>query len=109
MMELHARGKSIEDIAECLKEAPLIHSSIVSAIKSAYSAGCEFRILSDANVFFIETILKHHDLLHCFSEINTNPSFVDDEGALRILPYFDFQSSSHHCSICPPNMCKVNI
>ncbi|TXG61188.1 hypothetical protein EZV62_012551 [Acer yangbiense] len=44
MMELHSRGKTMEDIAHCLKQAP-----------------CDLKILSDANVFFIETILKHHD------------------------------------------------
>ncbi|MBA0599269.1 hypothetical protein Gorai_005498, partial [Gossypium raimondii] len=44
---------------------------------------CDLKIVSDANVFFIDTILKHHGLKECFSEINTNPSFVDEEGRLR--------------------------
>ncbi|KAK4853772.1 hypothetical protein QYF36_014336 [Acer negundo] len=105
MMELHSRGKTMEDIAHCLKQAPF-HPRIISALKSAHSAGCDLKILSDANVFFIETILKHHGLLDCFSEIITNPSLVDNEGRLRILPYHDFKSCSHNCSICPPNMCK---
>ncbi|PON76700.1 Pyridoxal phosphate phosphatase-related [Parasponia andersonii] len=68
MMELHSWGKTIHDIEDCLKRAP-IHPSIISAVKSsAYSFGCEVRILSDANNFFIETILKHHGLLDFFSE-----------------------------------------
>ncbi|KAI9162507.1 hypothetical protein LWI28_028009 [Acer negundo] len=103
--ELHSQGKTIEDIEEVLKRVP-IHSRIITAIKSAHALGCELRILSDANMFFIETILNHLGLKDYFSEINTNPSFVDEEGRLRILPYPDFATSSHGCSLCPPNMCK---
>lgn len=68
---------------------------------------CELRIVSDANMFFIETILKHLGLKDYFSEINTNPGFVDEQERLRISPYHDFTQSSHCCSLCPPNMCKV--
>ncbi|CAK9165295.1 unnamed protein product [Ilex paraguariensis] len=105
MQELHAQGKTIEDIAEVLKRVPL-HPRIVPAIKSAHALGCDLRIVSDANLFFIETILKHLEIRDCFSEINTNPSCVDEEGRLRIFPYHDFHSSPHGCSLCPPNMCK---
>ncbi|KAG9456558.1 hypothetical protein H6P81_001066 [Aristolochia fimbriata] len=111
MTELHSQGKTIEDIAECLKSIPL-HPRLVAAIKSAYALGCELRIVSDANVFFIETILKHHGLFDCFSEINTNPSFIEEDGKLRIFPFHDFSVSSHGCStfdLCPPNMCKGRI
>ncbi|KAH7565450.1 hypothetical protein JRO89_XS09G0208400 [Xanthoceras sorbifolium] len=105
MKELHSQGKTIEDIVEILKRVP-IHPRIIPAIKSAHALGCELRILSDANMFFIETILNHLGLKDYFSEINTNPSFVDEQGRLRILPYHDFTKSSHGCTICPPNMCK---
>lgn len=105
MEELHSQGTKIQEIEECLKNIPLSHNTI-SAIKSAYASGCDLRIVSDANTFFIETILKHHEMLHCFSEINTNPSFVTEDGRLKILPYHDFKSSSHGCNLCPPNLCK---
>ncbi|XWS18892.1 hypothetical protein CRYUN_Cryun32bG0083900 [Craigia yunnanensis] len=105
MKELHAQGKTIDDIAEVLKRAP-IHPRIVPAIKSAHALGCELRIVSDANMFFIETILEHLGLREYFSEINSNPSFVDEEERLRISPYHDFTRSSHGCNLCPPNMCK---
>ena len=72
-----------------------------------YYSRCDLKIVSDANLFFIETILKHLGVMDCFSEINTNPSFVDEEGRLRIFPHHDFTSSSHGCTLCPPNMCKV--
>ncbi|XP_030530647.1 inorganic pyrophosphatase 1-like isoform X2 [Rhodamnia argentea] len=105
MMELHSRGKTVEEIADCLKEAPL-HPKIVSAIKSAHASGCDLRILSDSNVFFIETILRHHGIMDCFAEINTNPGSVDAKGRLNVSPYQDFYHLSHGCKICPANMCK---
>ncbi|XP_071901373.1 inorganic pyrophosphatase 2-like [Coffea arabica] len=105
MGELHANGKTIQDIEEVLKRVP-IHPRIVPAIKSAHALGCDLRIVSDANLFFIETILNHLGIRGCFSEINTNPGYVDENGRLRILPYHDFHSASHGCDRCPPNMCK---
>lgn len=105
MTEIHKQGKSIDDVVETLERTP-IHPRIIQAIKSAHALGCDLKIVSDANMFFIETILKHHEISGCFSEINTNPSFVDGEGKLRISPFHDFASSPHGCSLCPPNMCK---
>ncbi|XP_060194460.1 inorganic pyrophosphatase 2-like [Lycium barbarum] len=103
MKEFHAQGKTIKHIEEVLKRVP-IHSRIVPCIKSAHALGCDLRIVSDANVFFIETILKHLGIRDCFSEINTNPCYVDEEdNRVRIFPYDDF----HGCNNpCPPNMCK---
>ncbi|XAR67642.1 Inorganic diphosphatase [Bertholletia excelsa] len=112
MKKLHSQGKSIEDVAEVLKRAP-IHPRVVPAIKAATLWGtslapclCDLRIVSDANRFFIETIVEHIGIKDCFSEINTNPTRVDEEGRLRIFPYIDFHSSPHGCDLCPPNMCK---
>ncbi|WJX55777.1 3'(2'),5'-bisphosphate nucleotidase [Trifolium repens] len=106
MMELHSNGITIEEIEKVLHRIP-IHHRIIPAIKSAHALGCDLRIVSDANMFFIETILKHLGISECFSEINTNPGYVNQEGRLRILPYHDFNKASHGCPICPPNMCKA--
>ncbi|XWS72466.1 hypothetical protein CRYUN_Cryun02cG0042100 [Craigia yunnanensis] len=100
VMEVQSRGNTVDDFADCLRRVSL-HPKIVSVIKPAHASGCDLRIISDVNVFFIKTILKNHGLLDCFSEFNTNPSFVDGEGRLRISPYHDFESSSHGCNICP--------
>lgn len=105
MTEIHKQGKSIDDIVEVLERTPIL-PRIIPAIKSAHALGCDLKIVSDANKFFIETILKHHGISGYFSEINTNPSLVDGEGKLRISPFHDFASSPHGCSLCPPNMCK---
>ncbi|KAK9066190.1 hypothetical protein SSX86_013511 [Deinandra increscens subsp. villosa] len=108
MGELHSQGKTIEDIEQVLSRVP-IHPRIVPAIKAAHASGCDLRVVSDANTFYIETVLNHLGIRGCFSEINTNPGFVDDEGRLRILPYHDFHTSPHGCPLCPPNMCKGKI
>ncbi|KAJ4780554.1 Pyridoxal phosphate phosphatase-related protein [Rhynchospora pubera] len=108
MNELHANGKTIKDIEESLKTAP-IDPNVITMIKAAYALGCDLRVVSDANQFFIETILRHHGLKDYFTEINTNPGYVDAEGRLRIFPYHDFHKSSHGCDLCPPNMCKSKI
>ncbi|XP_057521596.1 inorganic pyrophosphatase 2-like [Amaranthus tricolor] len=106
MKEIYERGNTINDIVEVLKRVP-IHSRIIPAIQAAHAAGCDLRIVSDANVFFIETILDHLGLRKYFSDINTNPGYVDEEGRLRILPIHDFTKSPHGCTNpCPPNMCK---
>ncbi|AES67879.2 putative hydrolase [Medicago truncatula] len=108
MNELHAQGKTMEEIVEVLNRTP-IHPRIIPAIEAAYSLGCELRIVSDANIFFIETILKHHGVLNCFSKITANPSYVNGEGRLIICPYHDYLKSSHGCNLCPPNMCKGKV
>lgn len=105
MAELHARGKTPEDIRDCLRSAPL-DTHVVSAVKTAAALGCDLKVVSDANTFFIETVLAHHGVLDCFSEIVTNPASVDADGRLRISPFHDPASAPHGCSLCPDNMCK---
>jgi pyridoxal phosphate phosphatase PHOSPHO2 len=74
---------------------------------------CELRILSDANAFFVDTILAHHGLADYFSGTDTNPAHVDAAGRLRIRPYHEFGAAAHGhgCALptCPPNMCKVGV
>ncbi|KAL0338975.1 UNVERIFIED_CONTAM: Inorganic pyrophosphatase 2 [Sesamum angustifolium] len=102
--ELYTQGKTIDDIVECLKGIPL-HPHVIAAIKSAHALGCDLKVVSDSNLFYIKTILEHNGVYNCFSEITTNPALVDG-GRLRIFPYHD-GASSHGCDLCPPNLCKV--
>ena len=111
MGELHSQGKSIEEIAGSMRTAPL-SPHVVAAIETAHALGCELRILSDANAFFIDAVLAHHGLAGYFSEISTNPAHIDAAGRLRISPHHAFRHGScgsHGCTLetCPPNMCKV--
>lgn len=36
-------------------------------------------IISDANSYYIRQILEHHQVVHHFSEIHTNPASQDEE------------------------------
>ncbi|XP_073156952.1 thiamine phosphate phosphatase-like protein [Henckelia pumila] len=105
--ELHIQGKTVNDIAQCLKGIPL-HPHVISVIKSAHSLGCDLKVASDSNTFYIKTILEHHGIYNCFSEIVTNPVLVDSGGRLRIFPCHDV-ASSHACNLCPPNLCKGRV
>nr|ACU14672.1 unknown [Glycine max] len=105
MAQLHSNGVTVDHIADCLKRLPF-PPPIVSAIKSAHALGCDLRIISDTNTFSIRTILQHHALFHCFSQIHTNPAFLDNQGRLRVTPFHHSTHSPHSCPLCPPNMCK---
>ncbi|XP_071776454.2 putative phosphatase phospho1 [Centroberyx gerrardi] len=61
----------------------------------------ELVVVSDANMYFIETWLEHVGALHLFRRIFTNPASFDASGRLVLLPFH-----SHSCSCCPENMCK---
>ncbi|KAK9706524.1 hypothetical protein RND81_07G132800 [Saponaria officinalis] len=110
MNVMHERGVTIDQISEVITRIP-IHPRVVPAIKAAHAMGCDLKVVSDANTFFIEIVLTHLGLRDCFSEINTNPSYVDDEGRLRIFPHHrDFVNLSHGCcNPCPSNMCKGDV
>ncbi|KAI4386967.1 hypothetical protein MLD38_004839 [Melastoma candidum] len=108
MGEMHSSGVGIEQIAKVLRRIP-IHPRVVPAIRATHAFGCDLRIVSDANTFFIDTILEQLGIRELFSEINTNPGFVEESGRLRILPYHDSTIRPHGCGLCPPNMCKGSI
>jgi phosphoethanolamine/phosphocholine phosphatase len=105
MGQIHAHGKTLDgDVAAALRAVP-IDPRVPHAIRAARALGCDLRVLSDANAFFIDTVLDHHGLRGCFTEVNTNPSLADADGRLRIGPY---HAAPHGCGVgtCPPNMCK---
>ncbi|KAK9665960.1 hypothetical protein RND81_14G149400 [Saponaria officinalis] len=110
LKDMHEKGVTINDMVEVLKRTPM-HPRIIPAIKWAFDAGCDLRILSDANRFFIETIMDHHGISDYFTEVYTNQGFVNEQGRLRIIPYHDFTTSPHGCDniLCPPNMCKGQV
>lgn len=103
MAELADRGRTISDIEDALRQIP-VHPAMIRAIKAAHSWGWESQIISDANAFFIQTILAAHDLDSYFTKIHTNPAQVDEQGVLHIEPYQ--RPPPHECPLCPPNMCK---
>eukprot|EP00300_Choanocystis_sp_HF-7_P008111 c15704_g1_i3.p2 GENE.c15704_g1_i3~~c15704_g1_i3.p2 ORF type:complete len:108 (+),score=21.48 c15704_g1_i3:1113-1436(+) len=71
----------------------------------AFNSQCQVCILSDANTFFIDTILEHHKMQHLFSAIVTNPAQFTEQGRLEVRPHQPLETP-HNCPRCPPNMCK---
>lgn len=61
----------------------------------------ELAVVSDANMFFIETWLTRTGVRQLFRKIFTNPASFDAAGQLVLLPFH-----SHSCPCCPDNMCK---
>uniref|UniRef100_A0A8D3BD35 Phosphatase phospho1 n=1 Tax=Scophthalmus maximus TaxID=52904 RepID=A0A8D3BD35_SCOMX len=61
----------------------------------------ELVVVSDANMYFIETWLERAGVRQLFRKIFTNPASFDASGRLVLLPFH-----SHSCSRCPDNMCK---
>ncbi|KAI3364809.1 hypothetical protein L3Q82_001004 [Scortum barcoo] len=61
----------------------------------------ELAVVSDANMYFIETWLERAGVRHLFCKILTNPASFDATGRLLLLPFH-----SHSCPCCPDNMCK---
>ncbi|XP_077482723.1 putative phosphatase phospho1 isoform X1 [Stigmatopora argus] len=62
----------------------------------------ELVVISDANMFFIDTWLKRAGVRQLFRKIFTNPaSFDDGDDRLVLLPFH-----AHSCPRCPDNMCK---
>lgn len=102
-----------EDFHECLKEIK-IDDSMISLFKHLNQNGYEMIIISDANSFFIDTILKENGVEHLFSKIYTNPATFDQNECLKATPFnqiFNQNGEAFKCStqICEKNMCKGEI
>ncbi|XP_044154192.1 phosphoethanolamine/phosphocholine phosphatase isoform X1 [Bufo gargarizans] len=64
----------------------------------------EIILISDANMFGIESNLKRYGYDSLFRRVISNPTSVEKNGCLSIGPYH-----SHSCLQCPKNMCKRKI
>ncbi len=72
------------------------------------SLGLKQFIVSDANTFYIDTILEHYGVRECFDGIYTNPaSVVEDAGSQRltVAPHQPWETP-HRCELCSLNLCK---
>ncbi|XP_075701278.1 phosphoethanolamine/phosphocholine phosphatase [Rhinoderma darwinii] len=64
----------------------------------------EIILISDANMFGIESNLKRYGFHSLFRRVISNPTNVEKSGYLTLGPYH-----SHSCPQCPANMCKRKI
>jgi 2,3-diketo-5-methylthio-1-phosphopentane phosphatase len=101
--QLFDRGFKREDLERALCSIPY-HPDMFAALKEASSLGFPSYIVSDANSFYIDTIVRHHGLTPYVTQIITNPSYFEDSGRLRIVKYSS--KSEHGCGRGCSNMCK---
>ena len=86
----------------CLQQIQ-VEPSLKSEILRLSGKGVDVRVLSDANTFFIDTILKSNGL-ESIRAVVSNPAAFDENGCLRIRPY---HTDPHPVqSTSPPNLCK---
>jgi pyridoxal phosphate phosphatase PHOSPHO2 len=107
------RGFTKEHAAEALCNIPIFQETI-EAIKLAFTENnVTLTIISDANEFYISTILKHINILHMFDRIVTNPSqfTFNEEVSREVLRIFPYQpmDAPHNCQFCPTNLCKGGV
>ncbi|KAF8977823.1 hypothetical protein BGZ46_007100 [Entomortierella lignicola] len=104
--KLHECGVTRQDIEKSLQGIPFT-PEMITALQLMKSQGAELCIISDANTFYIDTILKTHGLDHLFSKIITNPAHFDDQGRLRVVRFHGLDKEPHGCPLpCHPNLCK---
>lgn len=97
----------VQDLDECLAGIP-IEPEMIDAVRLARKLGYWIAIVSDANSYFIEHILKSYGIEDCFDCIHTNPAFFESGDRLRVKPFHSAESP-HECCRCPVNMCKTKV
>ncbi|KAF9343523.1 hypothetical protein BGX34_006654, partial [Mortierella sp. NVP85] len=104
--QLHNRGVTRQDLEKTLQKIPFTQE-MITALRLMKSQGAELCILSDANTFYIDTILKAFGIDHLFSKIITNPAHFDDQGRLRVARFHGLDQEPHRCPMpCHANLCK---
>jgi len=96
---------SLEQIKAVMQELPTLNQ-VVESIELVHSQGGDCFIVSDANEFFINSFLESRNLSKFISRVETNRSYFDEQGYLRVTAH---TPDPHGCKLCPPNMCKGKI
>mmetsp|Transcript_16212 Transcript_16212/g.27003 ORF Transcript_16212/g.27003 Transcript_16212/m.27003 type:complete len:254 (-) Transcript_16212:157-918(-) len=106
--ELQSRHSyTVDDMRNTLAKIPVMRGAL-DAVSLARNCGAEQRILSDANSFYISSILEAQGLQAAFALIETNPAETSN-GRLRVMPHHPAHEAPHECPNCPPNLCKGRV
>jgi len=101
-VELNDRGHNAHAVLESLASTPFPLKEPLKAALAAADLGwqdgdggesehsVEVIVISDANEHFIRSLLARHGLEDRVSRVYSNPSRVDDSGALRVAPFAIF-------------------
>ncbi|XP_006003320.1 probable phosphatase phospho1 [Latimeria chalumnae] len=102
MAEQGVMEKDFKEVYENIPLSPGMLNLLQFLMKNPHPF--EIILVSDANVYGIETKLKALGLNSLFRKVFSNPASFDKRGYLTLQPYH-----SHSCSRCPANMCKRKI
>ncbi|KAF9298598.1 hypothetical protein BGZ88_005815 [Linnemannia elongata] len=106
LQRLFERGVTQQDLEKTLHRIPFT-PEVIAALRLMKSKGAELCILSDANTFYIDSILKAHGLEGVFTKILTNPAQFDSQGRLHVARFHGLDKDPHNCPLpCQPNLCK---
>lgn len=97
---------TLERINEILYTMP-IDINIISSIKSAAKSGATLIIISDANEYYIRTILNHLGIEQLFAKVYSNYAMIIED-RLSITSY-QSRNNPHQCTRCPKNLCKGKV
>lgn len=89
-----------------------VSSKMLDAVKLAVDEhNATVVIASDANDFFIRSMLQLHNMTEYVSEIHANKAKWDTakSARLRVKPYHAKAKKPHGCERCPSNLCKGQI
>ncbi|KAG0242745.1 phosphatase phospho-type [Mortierella sp. GBAus27b] len=104
--QLHERGITQQDLEKSLRQIPFTQE-MITALRLMKSQGAELYILSDANTFYIDTILKAFEIDQLFTKVITNPAHFDNQGRLRVVRFHGLDKEPHGCPLpCHANLCK---
>ena len=105
-------GYSKADVLACMHDVKMdpVLVSALQELRSSQGPSLKLIILSDANIIFIDEILKANGLSgDIFDAIYANPARWMTKDVVHVEPYQPL-SSPHHCQRqCTANMCKSDI
>ncbi|KAL9642014.1 hypothetical protein ABK040_004068 [Willaertia magna] len=103
---------TIEDLTNCFKKIRM-NASLVQMLKSFIQLKdqIDVYIVSDANDFFIHTILQNEGIDYTqFKFIHTNITKLNvEQNTIDLTEYSIYFNDPHNCTDCPDNMCKGHI
>ena len=100
---IHAHGTQPEDIKRLMHSMPFVSGfPALFEYLSARPASHQSIIVSDANSFFIDTIMANAGLSDVITRTYSNPAWFDDSGCLCIKYYH----TQDWCTLSTKNMCK---
>ncbi|OBZ86898.1 Pyridoxal phosphate phosphatase PHOSPHO2 [Choanephora cucurbitarum] len=104
LCRLQEIGFTKADVVNALKTIPFT-DEMRRVLLKLKNENVSVILLSDANTFYIETIMEAYGVRDCITEIITNPACEDEQGRLRVRRYIQPSNAQHNCT----NPCSVNI